>query len=43
MEMGKGKIVEVVGPAVDSEFPQALPGIYRALTVEYRVQDSPPN
>jgi F-type H+-transporting ATPase subunit beta len=37
----KGKIVQVVGPVVDVEFPDALPGIYNALSVEYRSQDQP--
>jgi len=41
--MSKGKIVQVVGPVVDVEFPDALPGIYNALTVEYKVQDRPAN
>jgi F-type H+/Na+-transporting ATPase subunit beta len=41
--MSKGKIVQVVGPVVDVEFPDALPGIYNALTVEYKVQDQPVN
>jgi len=39
--MSKGKIVQVVGPVVDLEFPETLPGIYNALTVEYRVQEQP--
>src|SRR5512147_245647 len=39
--MNKGKIVQVVGPVVDVEFPETLPGIYHALTVEYKVQDLP--
>ena len=39
--MRKGKIVQVVGPVVDLEFPETLPGIYNALTVEYRVQEQP--
>jgi F-type H+/Na+-transporting ATPase subunit beta len=39
--MSKGKIVQVVGPVVDLEFPETLPGIYHALTVEYKVQDQP--
>jgi len=34
MHMNTGKIVRVVGPVVDVEFPEALPGIYNALTVE---------
>jgi F0F1-type ATP synthase beta subunit len=33
--MSKGKVVQVVGPVVDVEFPGALPGIYNALLVEY--------
>lgn len=37
----QGKIVQVVGPVVDLEFPEALPGIYHALTVEYKVQNQP--
>ena len=36
-----GKIVKVLGPVVDVEFPEALPGIYHALTVEYKVQNQP--
>jgi F-type H+-transporting ATPase subunit beta len=39
--MSKGKIVQVVGPVVDLEFPEGLPGIYHALTVEYKVQNQP--
>src|SRR5712672_1265684 len=39
--MNKGKIVQVVGPVVDVAFPGKLPGIYNALTVDYRVQDQP--
>jgi F-type H+-transporting ATPase subunit beta len=41
--MSKGKIVQVVGPVVDVEFPDVLPRIYNALTVEYRVDDQPVN
>jgi len=33
--MNKGKIVQVIGPVVDVEFPDPLPAIYNALTVEY--------
>ncbi|HOX59820.1 MAG TPA: F0F1 ATP synthase subunit beta [Candidatus Paceibacterota bacterium] len=33
--MNKGKIVQVIGPVVDVEFPDQLPAIYNALTVEY--------
>src|SRR6059058_4375894 len=39
--MNRGTIVQVVGPVVDVEFPDTLPGIYHALTVEYNVQDQP--
>ena len=35
--MNIGKIVQVVGPVVDVEFPDALPAIYNALTVDYTV------
>jgi F-type H+-transporting ATPase subunit beta len=41
--MSKGKIVQVAGPVVDVEFSDGLPGIYNALTVEYRIQDEPVN
>ncbi|MHB8520561.1 MAG: F0F1 ATP synthase subunit beta [Limisphaerales bacterium] len=33
--MNKGKIVQVIGPVVDIEFPGELPGIYNALTIDY--------
>jgi F-type H+-transporting ATPase subunit beta len=39
--MNKGKIVQVIGPVVDVEFPESLPPIYRALTVEFKVYDRP--
>src|SRR6195256_3946659 len=39
--MNIGKIVQVVGPVVDVEFPDKLPGIYDALTVEYKVLNRP--
>jgi F-type H+/Na+-transporting ATPase subunit beta len=39
--MNKGKIVQIVGPVVDVEFPEALPGIYNALTIECKVQNQP--
>src|SRR5258707_2946984 len=39
--MNKGKIVQVIGPVVDVEFPEGLPAIYNALTLEYKVQDNP--
>jgi F-type H+-transporting ATPase subunit beta len=35
--MNKGKIVQVIGPVVDVEFPDELPFIYNALTIEYDV------
>jgi F-type H+/Na+-transporting ATPase subunit beta len=39
--MSKGRVVQVVGPVVDVEFPEGRPGIYNALTVEYEVQKEP--
>ena len=39
--MNKGKIVQVVGPVVDVEFPAMLPGIYNALTVEFKAEGKP--
>src|SRR5664279_3276351 len=33
--MNKGKIVQIIGPVVDVEFPGQPPAIYNALTVEY--------
>jgi F-type H+/Na+-transporting ATPase subunit beta len=39
--MNTGIIVQVVGPVVDVEFPAALPAIYNALSVEYKVQSEP--
>ncbi len=33
--MNTGKIVQVIGPVVDVEFPKQLPAIYNALTIEY--------
>ncbi len=39
--MNTGKVVQVAGPVVDVEFPRALPAIYNALSVEYKVQDQP--
>jgi F-type H+/Na+-transporting ATPase subunit beta len=33
--MNKGKIIQVVGPVVDIEFPATLPRIYNALTVAF--------
>src|SRR6266699_3912480 len=39
--MNKGKIVQVIGPVVDVEFPEPLPAIYNALTIDYKVQNQP--
>jgi F-type H+/Na+-transporting ATPase subunit beta len=39
--MNQGTIVQVNGPVVDVEFPDVLPAIYNALSVEYTVNDSP--
>src|SRR4029078_10462393 len=39
--MNTGTVVQVVGPVVDVEFPDALPAIYNALTVDYTVEDQP--
>ena len=39
--MNTGRIVQVVGPVVDVEFPEGLPRIYNALTVQYQAQDGP--
>src|SRR5688572_18148741 len=36
-----GKVVQVVGPVVDVEFPGALPPIYNALKVDYSVDNTP--
>src|SRR6476659_4729025 len=33
--MNKGKIVQIIGPVVDIEFPDQLPAIYNGLTVEF--------
>jgi F-type H+-transporting ATPase subunit beta len=41
MLVNKGKIVKVVGPVVDVEFPETIPAIYNALTVECEVQGQP--
>src|SRR5689334_13024412 len=35
--MNKGKVVQIIGPVVDVEFPDSLPAIYTALTVEFDV------
>jgi F-type H+/Na+-transporting ATPase subunit beta len=39
--MNTGTIVQVVGPVVDVAFPDVLPSISNALTVEYAVQGQP--
>ena len=39
--MNKGKIVQVIGPVVDVEFPETPPAIYNALTIDYKVQGQP--
>ncbi|HEX4645692.1 MAG TPA: F0F1 ATP synthase subunit beta, partial [Verrucomicrobiae bacterium] len=39
--MNKGKIVQVIGPIVDVEFADNLPGIYNALTVDFTVLEKP--
>src|SRR5512141_1816524 len=35
--MNKGKIVQVIGPVVDVEFPGQPPALYNALTIEYEL------
>ncbi len=35
--MNKGKIVQVIGPVVDVEFPTQIPALYNALTVDYEL------
>src|SRR5580658_8614767 len=39
--MNQGKIVQIIGPVVDVEFPGQLPAIYNALTVNFTVQGQP--
>ena len=39
--MNKGTIIKVSGPVVDVEFPESLPAIYNALTVDFRVLGQP--
>src|SRR5438132_14274111 len=39
--MNKGKIVQVIGPVVDVEFPGTPPAIYNALTIDYKIQGQP--
>src|ERR1041384_4606983 len=33
--MNKGKIVQIIGPVLDIEFPDKVPALYHALTVEF--------
>src|ERR1700678_2297857 len=40
--MNKGKIVQVIGPVVDIEFPEGLPSIYNAVTVNFEVPGQGP-
>ena len=39
--MNTGKIVQVVGPVVDVAFPDKLPSIYNALTVDFKITANP--
>ena len=39
--MNKGKIVQIIGPVIDVEFPNELPEIYQALTVGFTVEGKP--
>ena len=39
--MNTGTVIQVNGPVVDVEFPDALPAIYNALSVEYAVRNQP--
>src|SRR3954468_23783879 len=39
--MNIGTIVKVLGPVVDVEFSEGLPGIYNALTCDYTVENEP--
>jgi len=41
MNGSKGRIVKVLGPVVDVEFPGALPGIYNALVCNCKIQNEP--
>lgn len=41
--MNRGKIVKISGPVVDVEFPDGLPAIYNALTVDYKILNEPAN
>src|SRR5215510_13891082 len=33
--MNKGKIVQVIGPVVDVEFPAQLPAVFNALSIDF--------
>jgi F-type H+/Na+-transporting ATPase subunit beta len=35
--MNKGKIVQIIGPVVDVEFPGELPGLFNALTIDFSI------
>ena len=39
--MNKGKIIQVIGAVVDAEFPDKIPGVYNALTVDFEVEKQP--
>jgi F-type H+-transporting ATPase subunit beta len=39
--MNKGKIVEIIGPVVDVEFPEVLPAIYNALEIDFDTASGP--
>jgi len=39
--MNTGTIVQVIGPIVDVEFPDALPAIYNALAVDCTIENQP--
>ena len=39
--MSTGRIVQVIGPVVDVEFPESLPAIHNALHVDYSLQGNP--
>ncbi len=41
--MKNGKIVQIIGPVIDVEFPGELPAIYNALTVEFAVPGHAPS
>jgi F-type H+-transporting ATPase subunit beta len=39
--MNKGTIVQVIGAVVDVEFPEKIPSIYNALTVDFEIEKQP--